>query len=139
MTVDKDSAIKLWKAVFGNVVWARDCFGSLMHIDAYNNDVVSMKWTDGKSYDMSWNVDHIRPVKTFEKESEADFWNNLEPMHRQNNQTKSDNFPHFEIEGEKYTVVRCDICSKYSKPGYGIKNVTTGHRIDWKAKQNKCL
>jgi hypothetical protein len=139
MTVDKDTALKLWKAVFGNELWAQDCFGTWMHRDAYSNQVVSMMWKDGKNYDMSWNVDHIRPVSDFEKESAADFWNNFEPMHRQNNQSKSDNYPPFVVNNVNYTVVRCEICSRYSKPGYGIKNVSTGQRIDWKAKQNKCL
>ena len=127
MTIDKETAIKLWNDVFGNVRFAQDCFGTWMCRDAYSNECVSMKDRLGsdKKYDYSWNVDHIRPKASFPNESDADFWNNLEPMHRQNNLAKSDNYPSFSIDGENYSVVR----NGYY--GYGIVN-SSGKRIDWK-------
>ena len=43
MTIDKETAIKLWNDVFGNVHFAQDCFGTWMCRDAYSNECVSMK------------------------------------------------------------------------------------------------
>jgi hypothetical protein len=127
-----NDAKKLWKDVFGNREWAQDCFGTWMHRDAHSNDVVSkIKPGDSKSYDYSWNVDHIRPKSNYADESEADDWNNYEPMHRQNNLAKGDNYPYFTIDGRKYQVV------KNTYGGYGIADVQTGRRIDWKAIQNR--
>ena len=127
MDVNKDLAMKLWRDVYGNVNYARDCFGTWMYKEAYSNEPVVMKdhQGTGKSYDYSWNVDHIRPKASFSKESDADFLNNYEPMHRQNNLAKSDNYPQFEVNGKKYRVV--------SNPygGYGIIN-SNGVRVDWK-------
>ena len=104
MTVDKELAMKLWNDVYGNVRFAQDCFGTWMCRDAYSNDVVSMRDHLGSSrhYDYSWNVDHIRPKASYSNENDADDMNNLEPMHRQNNLAKSDNYPYFEIKGKKY-------------------------------------
>ena len=127
MTVDKELAMKLWNDIFGNVRFAMDCFGTWMCRDAYSNDVVSMRDHQGGTeyYDYSWNVDHIRPKASYLNENEADDMNNLEPMHRQNNLAKSDSYPHFEINGHKYQVVR------NSNGGYGIIN-SNGTRVDWK-------
>ena len=127
MTVDKELAMKLWNDVYGSVRFAQDCFGTWMCRDAYSNEVVSMRDHLGgsKYYDYSWNVDHIRPKASYSNENDADDMNNLEPMHRQNNLAKSDNYPHFEISDKKYQVVR------NAKGGYGIVN-SSGIRIDWK-------
>lgn len=127
MTVDKDLAMKLWKDVFGDVRFAQDCFGTWMCRDAYSNEVVSMRDHLGGSnyYDYSWNVDHIRPKASYPNENEADDFNNFEPMHRQNNLQKSDNYPFFEINNKKYHVV------KNSNGGYGITD-SNGRRVDWK-------
>src|SRR5690606_1095435 len=100
-------ARKIWKDVFGDKEWAQDCFGTWMHRDAHSNEeVYLLRPGNTKPYDYSWNVDHIRPVSNFSKESDADFLNNYEPMHRLNNLAKSDNFPHFEISRNKYQVVK---------------------------------
>ena len=56
-------------------------------------------------------------------------------MHWDNNRTKADNYPHFEINGQKYTVVKCKICSDHGLKGYGIED-SNGVRIDWKGKNN---
>lgn len=127
MTIDKDLAMKLWKDIFGNVRYAQDCFGTWMCRDAYSNEAVSMKDHLGgsKYYDYSWNVDHIRPKASYSNENEADDLNNFEPMHRQNNLQKSDNFPHFVVNDKQYHVVRND------NGGYGITD-SKGRRVDWK-------
>ncbi len=127
MTIDKEIAMKLWKDVFGNARFAQDCFGAWMCRDAYSNECVSMLDPNGsgKKYDYSWNIDHIRPKSSFQNENDADFFNNFEPMHRQNNLEKSDNYPHFTIDDKQYAVV------KNNNGGYGIVD-SFGRRIDWK-------
>lgn len=127
MNVDKDLAMKLWKDVFGDKRFAQDCFGTWMCRDAYSNEAVSMKDRLGSSkyYDYSWNVDHIRPKASYRNENDADDWNNFEPMHRQNNLAKSDDYPHFKIDGKQYRVV------VNSNGGYGIVD-SNGNRVDWK-------
>ena len=127
MTINKELALKLWRDVFGDKRFAQDCFGTWMCRDAYSNECVAIPDHNGsgKKYDYSWNVDHIRPKASFVKESDADFYNNFEPMHRQNNLQKSDNCPHFVVNGKKYTIV------KNEKGGYGIVD-SFGRRVDWK-------
>lgn len=127
MNINKELAFKLWEDIFGDKRFAQDCFGTWMCKDAYSNECVSMKdhFGSDKHYDYSWNVDHIRPKSSFENESDADFMNNFEPMHRQNNLEKSDKYPQFSIENENYRIV------KNAYGGYGIIN-SLGVRIDWK-------
>ena len=127
MAINKELALKLWKDVFGEKRFAQDCFGTWMCREAYSNECVPMQDHRGsnKIYDYSWNVDHIRPKASFAKEDEADFFNNFEPMHRQNNLQKSDDYPHFTVDNKKYRVVKND------KGGYGIVD-SFGRRIDWK-------
>ena len=127
MTVDSKLAAKLWKDVFGDKRFAQDCFGVWMCRDAYSNEAVTMKDHLGgsKSYDYSWNVDHIRPKASYEDEKDADDWNNFEPMHRQNNLQKSDDYTSFTVNNERYQVV------KNGNYGYGIIN-SKRQRVDWK-------
>ena len=127
MTIDKELAMKIWHDIFGDQRFALDCFGTWMCRDAYSNEAVIMRDHNGssKQYDYSWNIDHIRPKSDFENEKDADFYNNFEPMHRQNNLEKSDNYPQFEINGKRFRVV------KNTNGGYGIVN-SNGVRIDWK-------
>lgn len=127
MTIDKDFALRFWHAVFGDKRFAQDCFGTWMCRDAYSNEAVSMRDHEGgsKYYDYSWNIDHIRPKASYSNENDADDLNNFEPMHRQNNLQKSDNYPHFEVKGKQYHVV------KNNNGGYGITD-SYGRRVDWK-------
>ena len=127
MTIDKELAMKLWKDIYGDKLFVKDCFGTYMYRDAYSNECVTMvrPFGDGKEHDYSWNIDHIKPKSSFQNESDADFYNNFEPMHRQNNLEKSDNYPVFTISGRKYKVVQ------NGNHGYGIVN-EYGVRIDWK-------
>ena len=127
MNIDHEFAMKFWNDIFGNKIFAQDCFGTWMCKNAYSNEQVSMKDHEGgdKYYDYSWNIDHIRPKSSFKNESDADDLNNFEPMHRQNNLEKSDNYPVFKINDKQYQVVQ-----NYNG-GYGIVD-NYGKRIDWK-------
>lgn len=127
MNIDYKFAMKFWNDVFGNAKFAQDCFGTWMCRDAYSNEAVSMKDHQGGSeyYDYSWNIDHIRPKASFQNEDNADDLNNFEPMHRQRNLEKSDNYPSFSIQGRQYKIVQ------NNNGGYGIVD-SLGRRIDWK-------
>ena len=138
MTVNKELALKIWKDVFGNKLWAQDCFGTWMYRDDYG--VYDIKRNNrpggtGNYYVYGWDLDHIKPIASFNSENEATFFNNLEPMQHSNNLTKSDKTS-FEIGREDYQVIRCEICKAHNRRGYGIKNVSTGKRVDWKYTKN---
>ena len=138
MTVDKEVAMKLWQDIFGNQLWAQDCFGTWMYREDYGKrDVLRNNRPNGtgKSFNYGWAVDHIMPKSQFPNEKDADFFNNFEPMHFLNNEKKSDKIS-FEINGAHYQVVKCEICQKYGLRGYGIKNIESNLRVDWKFTQN---
>ena len=137
MRVDEDIAMKLWKDVFGDQKWAVDCYGTWMYRDDYGKtDVLRVRpGGNGKQYNYCWNVDHIRPESDFASEEKATFWNNLEPVQISNNSAKSNSLS-YSINGVRYQVVKCDICKKHNQEGYGIKNVDTGKRVDWKYVKN---
>lgn len=132
MTID-EIAKKLWSDVFGDEEWAKDPFGRWMHRDAQSNVAVykNIPGLDG-SRDCSWNIDHIRPISSFKNEDDAESFNNYEPMHRLSNLEKSDDYHYFHVLGKRYKVVafegwRC----------YGIVDLDTASRVDWKGKQNR--
>ena len=137
MTVSREIAMKLWTDVFGNVLWAVDCFGTWIYRDDYGKTDIFRKRPGGtgKEYNYGWSVDHIMPVSKFANESEATFWNNLEPMHHSNNLAKGEKTS-FILNGNNYQVVRCEICKRHGQLGYGIKSVELGKRIDWKYAKN---
>ena len=140
MQVNKVLALKIWKDCYGNVEWARDSFGTYMHRDAYSNEAIyKVSPRDNKRYDYSWNIDHIRPKSDFTNESDADFTNNYQPMHRENNIEggKGADYPDFHIKGIHYKVVKCSVCSAHQKKGYGIVD-DDGNRVDCKGKKNYC-
>ena len=131
--ITKEIANELWKDVFGDKEWSQDCFGTWMHRDAWSNIAITMQMPgDTKKYDFSWNVDHLRPKSDFNTESDSDFYNNFEPMHRQNNSEKTDNYPHFTLKDKNYKVFKQ---SEYY--GYGIIDESKNKKIDWKSVQNK--
>lgn len=132
MIIDKETAMKVWNDFFGDKEWVQDCFGTWMNKNAYSNEkVLLIRPGNTEKYDYSWNIDHIRPKATYDNEDEADFYNNLEPMQRQNNLSKSDDYPIFTINEKKYKVVKCE-----GKKAYGIVN-DKGERIDWKGVNNR--
>lgn len=140
MTVDRNTAEKLWKDVFGNNEWANDCFGTYIHRDDYG-DYNKQRFSptgSGKKYNYGWDIDHIRPKSNFPSLNDADFWNNFEPMHHSNNLEKADNYPQFTVGTNSYKVVLCSVCQSHNVKGYGIVNTTTLKRVDWKGVQHRC-
>ena len=128
MNIDADVAMKIWNDFFGSEEWAVDCYGTWMNKHAYSdNEVNLIRPGTNQRYDYSWNIDHICPKSQFKSESEANIYNNLEPIHRQNNLAKADKTV-FDIDGHKYWVVADE-----NGHGYGIKN-ELHIRIDGKAK-----
>lgn len=139
MEVTRELAFKLWKDIFKEELWVTDCFGTWIFRDDYGDFEKSRVRPDGdgKFYSYGWAIDHIRPITDFSNEKDATFLNNLEPMHHNNNLTKSDNCPHFEINGIKYQIVICSICANHNVRGYGIRNEITKERVDWKNRMNR--
>ena len=139
MTIDKDLAMKLWSDIFGkDTLWAQDCFGTWMYRDDYGDHEKTRNnrpGGNGKYYTYGWDVDHIKPKSKFKNENDANFYNNLEPLQFINNQTKSD-LLEFEINKRKYKVVVCDICKLHGKNGYGILDIASNKRVDWKYTKN---
>ena len=110
--MEREKALELWKTMFGDEIWRRDCFGTWMYRDDYGDtEKERIRPGNTKKYKYGWEVDHIRPKSDFGENADPDLYNNYEIMHWDNNRTKADNYPHFEINGQKYTVVKCKICS----------------------------
>ena len=132
MKIDSKLAFKMWDDIFGpDKEIAVDCYGSYIKRSDYGDHETRRQAPDGKYYNYGWDLDHIRPISNFENENEADFLNNLEPVHWLNNQEKADKLSHIIIDGIEYHVVDCDICGENDEKGYGIKN-QDGQRVDWK-------
>jgi len=132
MEITKEVANKLWRDVFGEtVVWATDCFGAWIYRDDYGKfDIARNRPNgDGKDYSYGWSIDHIMPVAKGGK----DEWNNFEPMHIENIRSKSDDIS-FKINDAGYQVIKCNLSPSY---GYGIIELKTGLRVDWKGKQER--
>lgn len=129
--------MEIWKAAFGDATQAVDCYGAYIQKDDYGDHEKTRIGSDGKSHTYGWDLDHIRPKSDFKDGNDADFYNNLEPTHFQNNQEKADKYPAFTIGREEYTVVVDQGCTNSGLPGYGIKKKSTGERVDWKWKTNK--
>lgn len=139
MSVDRNTAMRLWQDVFGSNIWGQDCFGSWMYRDDYGDkDKLRVGPSGlGRPYNYGWDVDHIRPISDFNIEQAAHFMNNYEPMHHTNNARKSNFYPHFAIGRERYMIVKCSICNAHEVPGYGIIKISSDTRVDWKGVKNK--
>lgn len=127
MVIDRDTAMKLWRFIYGEQLFALDCFGTYICREDYGDHEKKRIRPngDGRPHVYGWDIDHIRPKSSFKDENDANFMNNLEPLHFSNNQEKSDDYPSFVVSKEKYRVV-----VDYNG-GYGIVN-SAGQRIDWK-------
>lgn len=137
--MDKKKAIEIWDAIFGkNNLWVQDCFGTWMYRNDYGDvDTYRIRpGGNGKKYKYGWEMDHIRPKSSYQNELDANYLNNYEPMHFENNREKSDLYPHFKISNKSYRVVRCDICGDNNLLGYGIVN-ERGVRVDWKGREGR--
>lgn len=129
----KEEALEIWDDIYGDELWAQDCFGTWIYRNDYGKYDTYRKRRKGtnKEYNYCWEIDHIMPKSKFVDQEDADFLNNYEIMHHLNNKRKSDN-TNFEINGIKYKVVSCEICKKHNLDGYGIENCKTNKRVDWK-------
>lgn len=137
--MEKKQALELWDAIFGkNHPWQLDCFGVWMYRDDYGDTEKKRIRPngDGRLHTYGWEIDHIRPKDSFNYESEANFYNNYEPVHWENNREKSNNYPHFNIKNKQYRVVRCSVCRSNGFNGYGIIN-ELDDRVDWKGTQQR--
>jgi hypothetical protein len=130
MQVSKDVALKVWALAFGSKEWAVDCFGYLMNVNDYGDfdksRSIGPNGHTSKAYSYGWSIDHIKPTAS----NGPDDMNNYEPMWHGNNAEKSDRYPGFKIDSKNYTVIT------YRTPrgdtAYGIQDVSTGLRVDWK-------
>ena len=129
----KSDAMKIWEDVFGGALWAQDCFGTWMYKHDYGDTEKYRKRPggSGKAYNYGWEIDHIMPRSSFDKEDNADNYNNYEPMHYVNNREKADK-KEFVIRNHHYKIVSCDICKSNGKKGYGILDKDLNERVDWK-------
>ena len=135
--MEKEDALKLWEAMFGNSEWATDCFGTWMNKNDYGDAKIKrIRPGNTKAYSYGWEVDHIRPKSDFGENADPDLYNNYEIMQWSNNRSKADDYPQFEVNGKKYKVVVCEICKANNLKGYGIED-ESGKRIDWKGKNNR--
>ena len=137
--MEKEKALQIWDAIFGpNDKFQLDCFGTWMYRDDYGEvDKKRIRPNgDGQPHTYGWEIDHIRPKNDFESESDANFYNNYEPMNWHNNRDKADYYPHFTIKDKQYRTVKCDICRENGYKGYGIMD-EYGNRIDWKGRLKK--
>ena len=135
--MEKEDALKLWEAMFGQAEWVQDCFGVWMNKNDYGDtEKKRIRPGNTKSYSYGWEIDHIRPKSDFGENADPDLYNNYEIMQWNNNRTKADNYPQFEIDKKKYKVVVCNICKSANLKGYGIED-SNGNRIDWKGKHNR--
>ena len=134
--MEKEDALKFWDSLFGNKKWAIDCYGTWICREDYGDTTTLRTGSDGKRYNYGWEIDHIRPKSSYKNENDADFYNNYEPVHWENNREKSNNYPEFYIDSKKYKVVRCSLCNEAGYKGYGIVDAN-GRRVDWKGVMQK--
>ena len=137
--VSKRTALKLWKAAFGDALWAQDCFGTWIYHDDYGKRGKlrdERPSNNGRFCRYGWVVGLIMPAKMFHSKDEALFWNNLEPMHYENAKAKGDSIS-FVIAGTRYMVCKCSICASKDQLGYGIMDASTSRRVDWKYRKRR--
>ena len=137
--VSEELALKVWKAAFGDALWAQDCFGTWMCREDYGKRGELRNDRPGgldHFYYYGWVVDFILPIKAFKDKSEALFWDNLEPMHYGNAKAKGKRTDFF-IRGKRFLVVKCPACSSLDQVGYGILDASTSRRVDWKCRKGR--
>lgn len=139
MEINKDLAMKLWTSMYGKNEWQLDCYGTWMNKNDYGE--LSKKRIrpngDGKHHNYGWEIDHIRPKSNFRDENESNIYNNFEIVHYENNREKADNYPVFSIGNKRYKVICCQNCSSNNILGYGIMDINSQERIDWKGRTGK--
>lgn len=133
MVIDKELAMKVWEAIFGDKEVAVDCFGAYIRKDYFSDKPVLLaSEKNGKTYDYSWTLSYIRPLSSFDDPKKGDILNNLEPMNRLFALEKEESgYPAFTVHGESFKVVRC-----LGYDGYGIVD-KNNIRVDWKGREKR--
>ena len=100
--MSKYKTIEIWNMIYGNKQEAYDYAGRLMKKSACSNPYSSYHPT----------LDHIRPLS----KGGADVVENIIVCHRDTNEEKADNFPHWKVKGQTYKAIRV----KGSRVSYDI-------------------
>ena len=101
--MSKFNTIDVWNLMFGNKQEVRDYTGRLIKKSACGNPNSSYHPT----------LDHIRPLS----KGGVDSLENIIVCHRDTNEEKADNFPHWKANGKRYKAVRV----KGSRVAYEIE------------------
>lgn len=107
MTVNKETANKIWKAYFGNKAQANDPFGRTMTKGGHGTD---------------WDVDHIWPLHEANGTKGSNTYGNVQPLAIKSNLEKSNNLNGI-INHIEYAVVKV-------KQDHGIRTGRMSVRID---------
>lgn len=90
--MSKFNTVDVWNHFYGNVEEVKDYAGRLMKKSACGNPNSRFHPT----------LDHIRPLSL----GGADVIDNIEVCHRDTNEEKSDNFPHWKANGKRFHAQR---------------------------------
>lgn len=90
--MSKFNTIDVWDLVYGNKQEVKDYTGRLMKKSACGNRNSAYHPT----------LDHIRPLS----KGGADVLENIVVCHRDTNEEKADDFPHWKANGKRYKAVR---------------------------------
>ena len=90
MEINRETALRLWKACFGNKQKAYDFTGRIIAKAAYND----------RNSEFGWNIDHILPQSRGGKTAD----HNLICCHILTNDEKADKFPCFVANGKEYEI-----------------------------------
>ena len=90
--MSKYKTIDVWNRCFGNAQEVYDYTGRLMKKSACANPNSSYHPT----------IDHIRPLS----KGGLDVLENIIVCHRDTNEEKADNFPHWKANGQNYKAIR---------------------------------
>lgn len=90
--MSKYKIIDVWNHCFGNTQEVYDYTGRLMKKSACGNPYSAYHPT----------LDHIRPLS----KGGADVLENIIVCHRDTNEEKADNFPHWKANGQSYKAIR---------------------------------
>lgn len=116
MTINRETAMSLWKKSFGKTNQAKDFAGREMIKAAYNDR--------GSKY--GWNIDHILPQSKGGKTTES----NLICCHILTNDEKADKFPCFTANGKKFVIIKVE-------NHYEIKPVEQNGMVEAQSKEEE--
>ena len=94
--MSKYSTIEAWNEIYGDVDEVRDYAGRIMKKSACGNPSSRFHPT----------IDHIRPLSY----GGLDVMENIIVCHRDTNEEKSDRFPHWKANGERFHAIRKKGC-----------------------------